>query len=470
MPADERVAALAFFGLLPRWDKKFHDNKTEAAQAASACAATLDSLRALEHNVLPITRYRVVQPATSKYSGFSELHVYGHTWELTEGCGCKSELPDVLKRTLSDMNGVKIKSILSTPRPRELPKDYGWPPQQNMSWQNVSDVWLRDRVYLSALVSIKWVLALVRGQTIDGDYPTGDRNPPWWDSPLSAKPPTTTGGADVVVLMRWDAIFYTQFAWGELNWSLFYRANWCIVNVHDEQDDNGCKGLLPFKGSYRAMKNHCGGGDVPDYYFASNATVMHRVFDDALEDLASFKFQGGRCAVLHGFLLGRIQYLQQHFGILVGRYKYLGLDSEFYRSHLWDPTRRAFHDPALSSSWKSLSSKAARRIWDGQSHERDGSPHHVDYSYDIREPRDESVCSPGPRFCGCLAVAQLQALVGPMFTGKRPSDELPHGQQCTDVHLKREEQSQATSKHVSQAAAEAPAVSTVQVQVGQHVE
>ena len=401
--APTRVAALAFFGLLPRWDKRFHDNATDAAHASSACA---DSLHVLEHYVLPIMRHRVVQPATSRDSVFSELHVYGHTWERRPGCGCNDALPGMLKRTLGDVNGVKMKSILATPPPRELPSDYGWPPRATLSWQNLTDVYLRDRVYLTALVSIKWVLALVRGQTVDGGYPAGDMNLPWWASPLSTRSGRGVGGADVVVLMRWDAIFYTHFAWSELNWSLLYRANWCIVNVHEEQDANGCKGLLPFAGSRRAVKNHCPAGDVPDYYFASNASVMFRVFDQVLEDLVRRKFTNGNCGVLHGFLLGRFQYMQQRFGIPLGRYKYLSLDSEFYRTGLWDPIRRAFHDPEANSSWKSLTTRAARRVWDGQA-EREGS-NHTDYSYDIREPRNESVCSPGPRFCGCVEVAQLQ--------------------------------------------------------------
>ena len=107
----------------------------------------------------------------------------------------------------------------------------------------------------------------------------------------------STPNADAVLLLRWDAVFFTQFSMGDLNWSLFYRANWCVVAANAEADGNGC---LPLR-SYHDSR--CPKGDVPDYWFASNPSTLRSVFDSALEDLGKGEYKWAGCGVLHGICL-----------------------------------------------------------------------------------------------------------------------------------------------------------------------
>lgn len=431
-----RVAAVALFGLLPRWthERPRSKNDTQPLTGVSSCSETLASLHSFEHHVLPLLRDSLFQPAATSRE-FKVLHVYGHVWEPTSGCQLHKMLVDAMHRVLAGMPDVKIKSILASPLPKKLPSDYASTPRSQMSWQNISDVYLRDAPYLHALVSIKWVLALLRDRlagTVDNTL-SGGMNPSWWEAPLSRRPSGHSAHreAEVVVLLRWDTIFRTTFRWTDLNWSLLYRSNWCIPDIRDTTLNDECHALLQWKGSRRASRIHCPGGDVPDYFFAAFSVVLERVFDNALQDYAQNKYRKSSCGVLHGVLQGRIMHIEQKhpLGLTLGRYKYHELDCVFYRRRSWDGTTRNWFAPDTIGQLQ----PRKNHLWLGQS---TSDFAYLNYSYDLRMPQKDSVCSPGPRFCGCPTAAQLNdSAVRVFFRGRRAITEGPLAQTCTDAYL-----------------------------------
>ena len=171
--APPRRAALVFFGGMPRWH---HKSITTSSDVCALDAGLTD----LAEHVLPLLRKYVVQPATST-QGFDALHVYGHTWQSSAACQVASRLTRVLHTAIGDVHGVHIAPVLATPFPRGLPADYV--SSRHQSWQNTSDVLLRQMAYMHALVSIKWALRLASGAAWTAGAEEGRLR--WWEAPLS---------------------------------------------------------------------------------------------------------------------------------------------------------------------------------------------------------------------------------------------------------------------------------------------
>jgi hypothetical protein len=302
---------------------------------------------------------------------------------------------------------VLIKLVLATPIPRHAAANYKLP-TVGASWQNVSDVSLRDLPYMHALVSMQWALSLLH-RAIDA-APVDAMARRWWETPLSQPAPASARhrrAADAVLLLRWDALFFTPFMIGELNSSLLYRSNFCLA-PGDGGDVAGekCVPLVPY------FNRKCPHGDVPDYWFAANGTVMELVFGRALQEYSQKKFNRKNCAVLHGVLAGLIAYKRATLHVPLGRYRYHHMDSEIFRQPLLDPRLRGFLGETRAGSTAPVGAEAELgRVWQHSSAMHALSNH--PYEYDWREQRTCSVCSSGLRFCGCpssyLAMAAINA-------------------------------------------------------------
>ena len=179
-------------------------------------------------------------------------------------------------------------------------------------------------------------------------------------------------------------------------------------------------GLRSVKGSYTGFKISCPQGDVPDYWFAANESVMHRVFGSALESLGRGVWQPKTCGVLHGYLAGLLMHFRFAHGLPFGRYKYHSFDSDFWRVGMWDAPRRAFFNRSAPSGRDDAGGR--RAVWEGQS-EDPSAP--INYSYALKEEMPSSVCSAGPRWCaqGCPIDGAAVQADGAM----RPPTAMPEG-------------------------------------------
>lgn len=400
-PTPRRTAAVVFFGALPRWNslQVVSSHRLSSISMDELCKLERGSLQSLEDHVLPLLFRYVVQPALSMQA-FDAVHVYGHAWALSTTCSATSHLTKVLQEGLGRVRNVHIRSVLTTPLPTSISADDNLThAHTEPSWTRISDDLLLRYPYMHALVSMKWALALLSGAASDdhiaayGNTSSSSMDVPrWWQMPLSSAAPNILdqrGEAKAVLLLRWDAIFFTPFQWAELDWSMLYRANMCNVNPAAMRAKDSCAPLLPFYDP-----KTCPWGDVPDYYFASNTTVMQLVFANALEDYAKRMYTKKKCGVLHGILAGRIAYAAAKHGLPLGRYKYHHLDSTIYREPLLDARIRSwYHAVGVAER------EAQQSIWEAS-----------DYAYDVRKHQDCSVCLSGPRYCGCpahlLAVAR----------------------------------------------------------------
>ena len=134
----------------------------------------------------------------------------------------------------------------------------------------------------------------------------------------------------MMILLRWDTIFFTQFEFTMLNPSLFYTGNTCVSASATETTQLGlCFALRPFSDRWCVPE-----AMVSDYYFASTIWNMRLVFDGFVSDLLAAKFGSLKCCCLHGLIAGRLQYIRRGYGLQMGRYLYVEFDFQILRAHL----------------------------------------------------------------------------------------------------------------------------------------
>ena len=108
----------------------------------------------------------------------------------------------------------------------------------------------------------------------------------------------------------------------------------------------------------------CRYGDVPDYWFAANGTVMDLVFGTALQEYGQKKFVRKDCGVLHGILAGLIAHKKTTINLPVGRYRYHHMDSEIFRDPLLDPRIRAFWGETRDGNATLAGAAELGRVWE----------------------------------------------------------------------------------------------------------
>ena len=380
----EMTYALCFYGSLPRF----------MSQISTTCTSLGAEIKRLREQVLPLLRDRVLRPSAASASSFTRVAVYGHTWNPANCANLTSTLKSLLEEGLGGGVGEWSLTVPALTATGPIPS----PHIQNINITHPFFPLISPTTRLHGLQSIEQSLSLL---------------------PRDATHP--------VLLLRWDVLFFSPFDLTALNYSLFYRANWCQATKAPRATPSACVPLEDFNAS------GCASGEgVPDFWFAGTATNMRLVFVDALRDLAERRYAPERCAPLHGILAGRLAAVSRWHGLPLGRVLYQNFDFAFVRSPSWDPVKRvwsiaenhvlhgqaaAAHLWAVSNShWTEVeiprenhSSQIERskldtaaigsnmlwhRLW--QEGAEPGA--HV-----FTKPQMASVCQGGPRYCGCPA-------------------------------------------------------------------
>ena len=251
---------MVFFGLLPRLRHVVvHASNSTGTHGSDPppdkCgSSTASGIRQLTEAVLPWLCKSVVVPTVTS-QGFASVRLYGHTWAHSPECRDQltDELHAALHNTFQRVHGVHLlrSNIVATPLPTRSTTNLTEATFQLLAKMN----------YLHAFLSIKHALALL----------------PRRDTALP------------VLLLRWDAVFFTDFQLGRLDWSLFYKANWCTTEL--TADPAGCRRLQS------PHIHRCPAADSPDFWFAANSSSMNLVFRDALDDLVMGRYRGVACGV-----------------------------------------------------------------------------------------------------------------------------------------------------------------------------
>ena len=249
-PTLSRPLALAFFGMLPRW---------EQAPRSELCEKP--GIDVLTHLVLPALRDRVLRTAlrsrndrTTASSGFDAVHVYAHTFDTansSSGCGpsLHTNILAALREAFASMaNEVTVQALTITSHTSALVHPHMQALRRRFN--TAPEVYMRRH---TALFSMERAVDLLK-----------------------------ESGGTPVILLRWDTVFFAPAAFHKLNFALLYRANWCTaVNIRSPGAAESCVVMRSFTSHDCAIAPtslaSAADGDtpgVPDYWFAGNANLM----------------------------------------------------------------------------------------------------------------------------------------------------------------------------------------------------
>ena len=231
-------------------------------------------------------RDRVLRPSAASASSFTRVAVYGHVWNPAKCASLNSTLKSLLEESLGGGVGEWSLTVPALTATGPIPS----PHIQNINITHPFFPLISPTTRLHGLQSIEQSLSLL---------------------PRDATHP--------VLLLRWDVLF-SPFDLTALNYSLFYRANWC----HNQGAARYALGVRAAGGLQCARLRERRG--VPDYWFAGTATNMRLVFVDALRDLAERRYAPERCAPHHGILAGRLAAVSRWHGLPLGRVLYQNFD------------------------------------------------------------------------------------------------------------------------------------------------
>jgi hypothetical protein len=193
--------ALCFFGSLPRFQRR--DSGT--------CKSLGKDVQVLHQLVLPLLRDRVLRPSAASAT-FDEVAVYGHTWNLANCPGLNATLKRVLEEKLSSDTGewaLTVHAVIATLLATN-------PQLQNLSKWTIPFIQPARR--LVSLESIELSLSLL-----------------------------SRAATHPVLLLRWDVLYFSPFDLSSLNYSLFYRANWCAAVKAQRGAQSACVPLENFR-------------------------------------------------------------------------------------------------------------------------------------------------------------------------------------------------------------------------------
>ena len=375
--SDPKRFVVVFYGLLPR---EIKESLSRGENVASQISSFL-------HIVLPALAEHVLLPLMRSGAG---VDVVGHTWEdLVEDSAAHdgpidARLEEMIRQTL-----VRAAS--------DAAKDTGTPAVQSMGSVRVH--------------ATRW-----NGGT--SCLSTADRNrlpefsPGAFCSTKLALRDVHEHEYAMVLLTRWDVVFYTPFEMHLLNTELFYLAHWCRATGPAHSSAHRARSLEPYGGCPDFL-------GAPDWIFTANPAMMHLFWDGFLEGLleGAWRLPGFResrnelmtCPGNHAFVLGRAVYLAEGGAIRLGRYKYHNMDFDFIRvsegsmSEAYRPPSEINHSANRSQCYASL--RPPNSIW--LVDQRDlASP--IPY-HDARQPSAVSLCHARLHLFECSNTAKLEA-------------------------------------------------------------
>jgi hypothetical protein len=140
--------------------------------------------------------------------------------------------------------------------------------------------------------------------------------------------------ASMVLLTRWDVVFYTPVELDLLSSDLFYVTNWCRAVGAAHSQNSRAWGLERFG---LCADTH----GMPDWLFMATPKLMHLFFGNLVGDLCggAFRVPGFRvndseaaCHTNHAVIVGRALQLGKQGLLKMGRYLYHMMDYDFVRT------------------------------------------------------------------------------------------------------------------------------------------
>jgi hypothetical protein len=140
--------------------------------------------------------------------------------------------------------------------------------------------------------------------------------------------------ASMVLLTRWDVVFYTPVELDLLSSNLFYVTNWCRAVGAAHSQNSRAWGLERFG---LCADTH----GMPDWLFMATPKLMHLFFGNLVGDLCggAFRVPGFRvndseaaCHTNHAVIVGRALQLGKQGLLKMGRYLYHMMDYDFVRT------------------------------------------------------------------------------------------------------------------------------------------